>query len=509
MKKIVKLSLFASISLLAGDDIEGLKAQIEALKAKVEAIETKQQDSNSDVATLKKTLSEVKAHDANDNIKWGIDLRTSYDVLNYKDAKGNKLTDSILSNRLWLDMKYAPTNKLSFIGQLSYNKAMGANPPSSSTGMPQRGFGYDTFDWVVNENLTDSTLKVKQAYWIYFGEMGDVPYSASVGRRPSVNGFPANLRDDDPMASPLAHNINVEFDGASFKFDLDKVTGVPGMWAKLCLGRGLTNAKSRFDMAGLDYSKESGSLESINMLGLIFIPYDDGQYSLWTKFYRGTNVPGFDMYRADGTGMIKTGTMMGNMFVPTAMNTNPTMYSLGNMDGATATFIANGLSSDSDSFLGKSVFFASYGMSKTDPDSGKTMLGSSERKTGHSIWVGAQMPAMVTEGKFGLEYNHGSKYWRPFTYGEDTLIGSKAAVRGNAYEAYYTHPITKALSAQIRYTYLDYKYTGSQSFFGAEGTPMSIDEAQKNATMMQSMGLSYPNPVDSASDLRMYVRYKY
>ncbi|MEF3193472.1 MAG: DUF3373 domain-containing protein, partial [Halothiobacillaceae bacterium] len=49
-----------------------------------------------------------------------------------------------------------------------------------------------------------------------------------------------NLREDDPQASPLAHTINVEFDGASILADLEKVTSVPGMIFKLCYGRGLT-----------------------------------------------------------------------------------------------------------------------------------------------------------------------------------------------------------------------------------------------------------------------------
>lgn len=40
------------------------------------------------------------------------------------------------------------------------------------------------------------------------------------------------------------------------------------------------------------------------------------------------------------------------------------------------------------------------------------------------------MPVVVTkDGKIGLEYNKGSKYWRSMTYGEDTMVGSKLAAR--------------------------------------------------------------------------------
>ncbi len=64
----------------------------------------------------------------------------------------------------------------------------------------------------------------------------DMPWTFSVGRRPSTNGFLANLRDDDAAQSPLGHMINVEFDGLSSKLDLSKVTGVPGMSVQALYG---------------------------------------------------------------------------------------------------------------------------------------------------------------------------------------------------------------------------------------------------------------------------------
>jgi hypothetical protein len=302
-------------------------------------------------------------------------------------------------------------------------------------------------------------------------------------------------------------------------------------------------------------------MDNVDMAGFIFVPYDDGQYSVWTTFYRGFDVPGFvgaqgsvvqnnDMSLSftNGTGMISKLTPMWSkdadprlLGMSPTYNGSPKMQSLGDMDGAVVTFIANGLGNGISDILDKTTFFASFAASKSNPGSIKgydlnklssmmgmsqtqimgmlknmntdmagalkgmasidgAMLGSTDSKTGSSIWVGAQMPALFTEeGKIGLEYNWGSKYWRPFTYGEDTLIGSKAAVRGQAVEAYYTQPISKALSMQLRYTYIDYKYTGSQAFFGDEGAPMTIADA-KAAGM---------NPVDSASDLRFYIRYKY
>ena len=106
------------------------------------------------------------------------------------------------------------------------------------------------------------------------------------------------------------------------------------------------------------------------------------------------------------------------------------------------------------------------------------------------------MSGFFAEDRVGLGYNYGSKYWRSFTYGEDTLAGSKLATRGNAYEAYYSFPIVKKiLTGEIRYTYMDYNYAGSDNFFGQTGNPDG---------MMDMMPY-----VESASDIRFSIRYRY
>lgn len=132
------------------------------------------------------------------------------------------------------------------------------------------------------------------------------------------------------------------------------------------------------------------------------------------------------------------------------------------------------------------------------------MLGSTESQTGYSYWIGTQFPSLISdEGRWGAEFNHGSNYWRPITYGEDTLIGSKIAARGDAYELYFTEPLVDdILTFQLRYTYIDYDYAGSNGFFGSTtGTPMSMSEA---------VGAGAGSMVvDKAQDIRAYIRYKF
>ncbi len=545
---------------------------------------------------LKKQVSKIKAHDSHDNIKWSVDFRTSHDTIKYTSASGREMkNDSIFSNRLWLDMAYAASPSMIFKGRLSYNKAYGAAPSNySNGGFPQRGFGYDKFDWVLNENLSDNELRVREAYWLYMSDslLGtDIDWTASFGRRPSTNGFLVNLRDDDKPKSPMGHVINMEFDGASFKFGLDRVTGVTGMYWKACLGRGLSNARSRFNFDGGfasegDYASDKTTLKDVNLAGFIFVPYDDGQYKMVTTAYRGFDVPGFLMANgnvvgnADGTMGLSGATGMVSSIKPVFNPQNGQfmgaqagsfnsqgvrLETTGDMDGAAVSFLINGIGEDLGDFADGVKLFASYGVTVTHPNNehqgfnlqafngfiGKTpweiagglnqmmgtalstspadyqdpqgaasqalggamiqaanaapkisegMLGSNDDKTGISYWVGAQWPCLLTDDAVvGVEYNHGSKYWRPFTYGEDTLIGSKLATRGDAIEVYWTKHLSEAFSIQARYTKINYDYTGSQGFFGQGGTPMSMEEAKQ-------FGL---DPIEEAQDIRVYARYRF
>jgi len=187
---------------------------------------------------------------------------------------------------------------------------------------------------------------------------------------------------------------------------------------------------------------------------------------------------------------------------------NVGLVDVGDLTGGSLSLQVNGIGDGISDFLDDSVFFLSYAFSKTDPQgthntlSGPAteMLGSPDSETGYSYYAGLQVPGFATGQRFGIEYNHGSKYWRSFTYGEDTLIGSKLAARGDAYEIYYTLPLVgKNLTAQLSYVYIDYDYTGSDMFFGSTGTPMTPSEAAMNGATF----------IDKASNIRASIRYRY
>ena len=469
MKKIIGMSLAATMA------VSSLNAMSNAQLA------SKLSDLENELATVKKQLkkqnkkiNKVKAHDATDNIKWGVDFRTSLDSISYDMSDGSSKDNSgLMSLRLYLNMAFNPDTHNIFKGQLAMNKAFGADMSlsrASSLG--------SMFDWTSNEALSDNTLKVKEAYWLYLGDSlfgTDLPWTFSIGRRPSVGGFLVNFREDDSAKSPLGHNINVEFDGLSTMVKLGNLTGIDGMSFKVCVGRGATDAVPMFDNSGEPaYAADQGqNLDNIDLAGVIFVPYDDGQIKVMTNWFKAFNLPDMS-FDSDG---------------------NPTGFKeYGDMQGAAISVLVDGITEDG--YFADVKAFGSFAWSQTQPDAGKTMLGSTEDKSGTSYWFGTLLPVM-DDGVLGLEYNHGSKYWRSFTYGEDTMIGSKLAARGDAYEAYFTYKINKALSAQIRYTYIDYDYTGSNGFFSATGAPVKISDTNSDKV------------VESARDFRFYIRYRF
>ncbi len=513
MKRLIAplaMGALLATSVVADDS---LKAEIEALKAQMAELKKAQESIN--VSALQKQLTEVKAHTAGDNIKWSVDFRTAYDIVDYKttSAAGAKTSydNGLWTNKLILGMAAQPVDNLVFKGALGVYKYFGNNNVSAYN-------GFQNMDWYATQTPGDSNIRLREAYFLYFGQMGDVKYTASFGRRPSTDGFMTNLREDNEYpASPVGHNINMEFDGASFKFDLDKITGISGLYVKLCLGRGNSDSDGKFSGftgfngsnltvsqamgLSLPYYNSDMNAPNMDLAGLLVQFFDNGQYKAMGNYFQGWNMMG-----ANFTNM---GTNANPMLSTYAMN----LVDVGDLSGGSLSLQVNGIGNEINDFLDDTIAFASFAWSKTDPKGahatlanammgGTTteMLGSSKSETGTSYYVGLNMPAFMDSDRIGLEYNHGSKYWRSFTYGEDTLAGSKLATRGDAYEIYYNLPLVgKNLTAQVRYTYMDYDYTGSDMFFGSTGTPMSKSEAAA-----QGMGF-----VDKASNIRLSLRYRY
>jgi len=550
MKLKLGMSLAVATLLASGlqadetqDRINAMQSTIEQLQSELSELKEAKTETDDSLEYFDKKISELNRNTNGNHLKFDVDYRFSYHNLNYKMAGdayqmteqgpknlGDKFSnDAILSNRLWIGMGWAATNNLSFTGQLAYYKMFGQR--SGIAGYSGTGAGpFEQFDWITNENPYDDKIRVRKAYFFYkddtlFG--ADLPWTFSIGRRPSLNGHLANFREDDPSASPMGHTINVEYDGLSAKLSLENYTW-SGHYIKFCTGRGMSNANAKFfsidqmtgqigmPAANTPFVTNPNDLEDIDLAGFIYVPYDDGQYSINTQYTYAWNLIDAQMTQDQTTGTVSL----------TGMET------VGNHQSFTANFIANGIGDGISDFLDDTIFFASGAMTVTDPrKSGQGMLRDQyadmikwmeggmqgapensglESHTGYGAWVGLQIPSLITDGgRWGAEWNYGSQYFRPITYGEDTLIGSKVATRGNAYEVYFTEPLVgNMLTFQVRYTYLDYDYTGSNGFFGStSGASSSLDDVKK-FEKMTGMPVS-GNYVDTAQELRAYIRYRF
>jgi len=480
-EEVATLKKQKNIKLIKRDDQENISKAEMNDEADEDDIEDTLDYFDKKISTLNKATN-------GNHLKFSADYRFSLDNINYTMADNSEAkNDAFMSNRFWLNMFYKANNNLSMIAQVAYNKAFGSR--SGTTSSTDTAYSaYEQFDWITNENAYDGMLRLKNAYFFYkndtFASL-DIPWTFSIGRRPSTNGHLVNFRENDKSSSPMAHTVNVEFDGLSSKFVLNKKLGT---YLKFCAGRGMTNADVKF--TSTPYA-ETDDIPQIDLLGLIFVPLNNGQYSINTQYYYANNL--IDMNDANKSSGFDT---------------------VGGLHSFTANFILHGIGSDLGEFLDDTILFVSGAYTKTDPKDGKRMLygavdlsgatQAGESKTGYSYWIGTQFPSLISkDGRWGVEYNHGSQYFRSITYGEDTNIGSKVATRGNAYEAYMTeYLVEKYLSLQLRYTYVDYEYTGSNGFFGeTTGASYSIADA-----VNFGMGSQV---VETAQDIRFYIRYRY
>lgn len=462
MKKILlSLAVISGLSLNAlADDVSELKEEIKTLTDKVNKLEKKQK-------RTQKTLAKVKAHDAFDNVKFGLDVRSAVDSLDYKNNDTGEAASnhSLLTSRLYLTMKSSPMNGLTFSGKLAVYDVWGSELYVSDAPLKE---------WSASSKAADTVMRVKEAYFVYSTDIGEQPISISIGRRPSTNGFLANYRENEKDAgSPLAHITNMEVDAVMAKLSWDRY--LEGAYTKFIYGRAHSGAMENVYGTGSSYGYSTpyayveGDDDPVDFAILLGDAYNNGQHQLmyeWAHIFntKGHNIAADTNAKAAGTAEL---------------------YAL--------SYKMDGVGDEISDFLDDTTLFASVAGTYYNAKDGYTLIGSDDggSKSGYSYWFGAIIPDMITEdGKIGLEYNHGSQYWTPMTWAEDTAIGSKIAVRGDAYEAYWNFNLfgVKYLPSQIRYTYVQHDYTPN----------------------INCAGWVAPEKVDiTAQDLRIAVSYRY
>ncbi len=389
--------------------------------------------------------------------------------------------ETVYTNKLGLDLHAKANKNVTVNIKLDMYKSFGSQNDDATTG----NFFADrvgVFDGTLGHTPSDSALNVDRAYATW-SNIADQPVWFSVGRRPSTNGAPTNLKlnaERPGNGGTPALLVDYAFDGMTVGYAPD-IDALPGAYAKICYGRGYDSG----------FRASSNSLKDTDMLGVAVIPVDTDPLRVWLQWNRGFNIFDFP---------VMSNTAFGN----TAPSTN-----LGDIDW----FGAGAMSTLKNVGPGNLNLFADFGLSVTHPNdnvSGQAgfqglMTGgffspeAPSSKTGWALFAGVRYD-LPSKTKLGFEFNHGSEDWITFTPASDDMWTSKVGTRGNVYEPYIIQeldlkPISSYLSKtfiRIGYQYYDFEYTGSNNWVGA---PVKISDINPSNNMMMMA------PVKTAHDV--------
>ena len=422
--------------------------------------------------------------------------------------------DILYNTRLRLNMKAKVWDNVKFAGRLVMYKNWGDSTGSQVFDSWNRF----TMDGTNSGNTTGDWIRVDRAYFDW-SNIGDSGFYLSVGRRPSTYGPPTHFRENELRGgTPTGNVMNLNFDGITIGRSLEDWTGIEGMVARFCYGQGFES-----EWGNGELFNELDKIKDTHFAGFNFDLYNDGQNFLQTTIFTAMDInDGFK-------GVIAFPNQYAMLFAPTlyrdiqkfpnfnfVTRVQPST-TIGDMNLAGLVF-----SREEDNGI---KWFASAGWTQLKPNGEAGLFGGmgsdavfeaelnatgdevifvpktakdADDEDGYGFYVGAQFPA--PRGKFGLEYNYGSKYWTPFTQSQDDVVGSKLATRGHAGEAYYIVDINPRMFLKFAGIYYDFEYTGSGS---PVGEPKKIDDVKDGTAY------SLLPAIDTAYDLNATVTVQF
>lgn len=393
--------------------------------------------------------------------------------------------DTLNSNRFGINLHAKPIQDVTVNARLVGYKSFGSQDDSAFSNNGDTAFFADrvgVFDGTIGHVPTSSLLDIDRAYATWSNVLGQ-PLWFSLGRRPSNNGIPSNLRLNNERpgnAGTPAMMIDYAFDGGTIGWAPD-IDALPGAYAKICYGRGFESG----------FSSPTNSLKDTEFLGIAVIPVDTDPLRVWLQWNKGWNVFDFPVMKNTAFG-----------------DTAPSVE-LGSIE----QWGAGSMSTLKNIGPGSLNFFAETGLSITHPNDNVSANAGFQGlltgtffnpeaptdKTGWSVNLGARYDYTPTATKFGFEFNHGSKNWITFAPAADDLWTSKLGTRGNVYEGYIIQELklqpissyTSKMFFRLGYQYYDFEYTGSNNWVGA---PVKIADIKPTDMMLLT-------PVKSAQDL--------
>jgi len=461
--------------------IQDLSSQLDQLKAQMAAQAEANAATTAKVGDLSNTVSgfsdRAEDWDLAARIKLYGDYRARFDMYNADTVFGNQLdNDTSWSNRFRLNMRVGVTENVEFKARLAMYKMWGmesAMTDASGTAFPQ-------FDGNTTRTPSDNALRVDRAF-VNFNNIGGAPIWFSIGRRPTTDGNPSNIRMNttDRSGTPLI--MDYAFDGISagyaYKWGGDMGAGR----VRVCYGRGFED--------GLQV--DGGPLNDTDFIGVSWDILQKGDRFLYAQSFLAANIFNYPNFQDPVI----------DMLAPLSYGDR---VNVGNIQHTGATYM--------DKIAGLNYFVAG-GWSRTDPneegmlnDYAGMALGqngyNTESEDGYHAHVGVRYDIDPIGLKLGAEWNYGSENWIGFTPGHDDLYQSKIAARGNVYEVYgiYDLPTGEAISKYaktfMRVGYQRYEY----DFSGSNDWNMKAYELSDNADLFK-LALLGQDPVESADQV--------
>ena len=456
--------------------IQDLSAQLDQLKSQMAAQAEANAATSAKVGALDSTVAgfsdRAEDWDLAARFKLSGDFRSRLDFYNAETALGEDLdNDTAFTNRFRLNMRVGVTENVEIKGRLAMYKAWG----ESLTGAPLGGD-----EWDGNETRTpadNSALRVDRAF-VNFNNIGGAPIWFSIGRRPTTDGNPSNIRMNLSERSGTPLIMDYAFDGASMGYAYKWAGDIGDGRVRICYGRGFED--------GLQVDGEG--LEDTDFVGMSWDILQKGDRFLYAQSFLAANVPGANHPNLWDWDITTT--------PPTPI---PSVDNNGNIQHSGMTYM--------DKIAGLNYFVAG-GWSRTDPNENGMFNDyaafftdgtgiNTDSENGYHAHVGLRYDIDQVGLKLGAEWNYGSEYWIGMTPGHDDLYASKIAARGNVYEVYgiYDLPMGEAISKyaktfmRLGYQRYEYNYTGSNDWNMA---PVKIDDITAN------MGI---DPIESADQV--------
>lgn len=523
VKKISMLALAGLIALPAvacasgGASSNDLERKIEELSMQLDQLKAQMAKGSggADLSDLQEAVSDLEdrseAWDLSARFKFYGDFRARLDYFRANTVFDTVIkSDTLWTNRFRLNMRVKATDNVEFKARLAMYKAWGmqSTPQGLSNGFP-------IFDGNTTRTPADSAFRVDRAF-VNWNNIGGAPIWFSIGRRPTTDGPPAQVRMgvDERMATPVAY-MDWPFDGISLGYAYRWGSEAMGTSRiRFCYGRGfedgleaqdgVSNTMDDTDFAGLswDFMKKGDRFMNIQS----FFVFDVFNYPAFESDFVNFGAS-FSPAEGGFGPQMNLGDLVHSSVVYQDKIADINYFAVGGWSRTDPN--DNGMFNDAAGMIAQGMM--AQGVPQSQVPGALAMMGITDpelsthtsSENGYSVYVGGRYDIDAIGLKVGLEYNYGSEYWISMAPGHDDMFqNAKLATRGSVYEVYgiYDLPTGDAISKYaktfIRFGYQRYEfdYSGSADW---NLKPYDYSNASDLATM-RALGM---DPIETADQV--------